>query len=109
MNTMADLVGAYTSDVAKVAGDNQAIAAAQAALAPDEAQESTDEATLASAIVTTGPFAVVSSDGTQVSVYTAASASPGFDARPDADAGPDPQLVTAPAHALALLDRSVSG
>jgi hypothetical protein len=81
--TMADLAAAQTTDAATIAADTATIAAAVAAVTADTAQQTTDTttqatdaATFSAALVTTGPIAIVSTDGTVVSVYVATPATP---------------------------------
>jgi len=78
MATMLDLVNAYTTDITVSAADTAAVARAEALQVADLATEATDTAALASALASVGPIAVLSADGTSVSIYAGAPASPGL-------------------------------
>ena len=78
MATMQDLATAVSTDAAKVAADAAAVAAAEATQTADTTAQTTDETTFAGALASTGPIAVVSSDGTSVAVYAASSTPPGY-------------------------------
>jgi len=69
MPSLQDLVNAYTTDTATAASDAAGVAAAEAQQSADEATQATDTAALTAALAAAGPVAVVSADGTSVSIY----------------------------------------
>jgi hypothetical protein len=81
MATMQDEINLQSTDAAAVATDNATIvtdtaklAADQTQLGADQTSQTTDAANLQSYLVTTGPVASLSADGTSVTIYAAAGA-----------------------------------
>jgi len=78
MTTMADLIGAQTTDANLVASTGLAVTAATNANVNALSTESTDAVSLAAALAVTGPQNYPNVNGTSVDIYTAAPGTPGY-------------------------------
>jgi uncharacterized surface protein with fasciclin (FAS1) repeats len=94
--TLQDLINSFTTDTSAVTADQAAIVAAQAKQTTDTAQEATDSGALASALAQTGPVAEVNADGS-VTVFSPATAAPGFTSQKFPAAGSVPVPAAPPA------------